>query len=207
MRLPLRVLILGSLLCSGCEKPLAITAPPADEEPELEPDSVAGSLRGYGFSAIAGIGGLTLLATGSDSTTCATSISGSATYGLALREGLNRRVSETLASGGRAYVRPVTQHTFSGNGTLGYAEEIRLLAGSSQLGAFQNQAETVDPTAAIVVDVRPEFPITAEQLTGADTLKVVMEAQARATLGNHCGVGTLGQVRWRAYGVVLWLEG
>ena len=203
-------LLTGSCLLAlgGCESPVQPDRPDVQtEDPLPEPDTIAGTLRGFGLKALAGGQAVTLVAHGSDSTTCEAAATGGVIHELPLTAGVMRRVADTYSAGGRVYVRPITTHAFTGRGQLAYSESHRVSsAGGSTLGDFHNEAELFDPVGSVVVEMTPETSIQPGQLRSGDTLRIEISAQGRASLGKQCGQGAAGQVKWRMWGAVLWME-
>ena len=206
---------LVSALCAGlcvlastsCDSPTEPDRPDLQpENPLPEPDTVSGSLRGFGLRALPGGRAVTLVAHGSDSTTCETAATGGAVHELPLTPGVMRRLSDTYSAGGRVYLRPITSYGFIGRGALGYSERHRVAVGGRPLGEFHNEADVLDPIDAVVVELTPETEIPPGALQTGDTLRIELAAEGYASLGRQCGGGGAGQVKWRMWGAVLWME-
>ncbi len=204
-----RSLLVGMLaLLGACESPTTPDAlPPAPEDAvPADPDTVAGSLRGFSLKPTLGTNALTLVANGSASGTCDVTDAGTVTYEVPLTDGMMRRISATYSDGGRVYVRPVTTHGFTGRGRLGYREAMALGSGGQDLDSFENEHEVVDPNPPVSVQMNPEMQLAEGELRAGDTLRLDLSASIRAELGTHCGTGTAGQVKWRMWGAILWLS-
>lgn len=178
---------------------------PADTTTPATPDTVAGSLRGYGFSPSSGVTALSVTANGTDSATCSSRASGNAVLILPVSAGLKARLDQNRVAKGRVYVQPISQYTFVGRGVLSYAEEARLLLAPNTIGSKHNAHQVTGPVQSVVGDVTSELPIDAGLPRVGDTLRLDVAAQVAADLGAECGQSVAGFARWRLRGAILWL--
>ena len=195
--------IAGLAACSSSERPITALEPePADTVTPTTPDTVVGSLRGYGFTPEQGATNIVVTVNG---TTCTDSLATQPSLRLPITAGIMARLDRTRANGGRIYVRPVTHHTFTGRGELRASHEVRLSAGATGLGTANHADQAIDPVQSRSEEVAPELPVAVSQFRAGDTLRLRFDARISARLGGACGQSTVGQVRWRTFGAVLWL--
>ncbi|MGE0439209.1 MAG: hypothetical protein AB7L66_00830 [Gemmatimonadales bacterium] len=175
------------------------TVTPAD------PDTAVGSLRGFGFYIDSGSTSVSATVNARQGGACQADRIGGIVYRLPITAGIMARLQGNRTSGGRAYVRPVTQHTFTGRGLLSYAHQARIFAGQTTFGSTQDADQATDPVQSVAVDVTPEITINTASLQIGDTLRVEFTAQVGADLAAVCGQNVVGFAGWRAFGVILWL--
>ncbi|MEZ4454933.1 MAG: hypothetical protein R2882_00075 [Gemmatimonadales bacterium] len=175
------------------------TVTPAD------PDTVVGSLRGFGFYTDSGSRSVSATVNALQGGTCQADRTGGITYRLPITAGIMARLQANRTSGGRAYIRPVTQHTFTGRGLLSYAHQARIFTAQTTFGSTQDTDQVTDPVQSVSVDVTPEITIDTAPLQIGDTLRVEFTAQVGADLAAVCGQNTIGFAGWRSFGVILWL--
>lgn len=178
---------------------------PRDTVTPATPDTVVGSLRGYGFTPETGATNIVVTVNGATPATCTDSLASQPVLRLPVTAGIMARLDQNRAAGGRVYVRPVSEYTFTGRGALGAGQDIRLSVGPTTLGTATHTEGATSPIQSRSVDVTPELPIATNQLRVGDTLRIRFDARISARLGGDCGQSTVGQVRWRLWGVVMWL--
>ncbi|MEZ4421789.1 MAG: hypothetical protein R3E98_00150 [Gemmatimonadota bacterium] len=203
-------LVLSCLAVSACAQPVGPgsddgPAQPPPEEP-APPDTTTGPLRGFGLKADPGATAVTLVASGSDSTTCERRAAGLVRMRLPITGAVLAALEATWDGAGRAFVRPVTTHFFSGRGRLSYAEAIEVASSGRVLHTFTHGDAVEDPDPPVGDEVTPELGVIRGDVRVGDTLMVTLAGEGTASLGTWCGSGTAGQVQWRVRGVVLWLE-
>jgi hypothetical protein len=197
---------LSAACVSSGERPNTPFEPqPADTATPATPDTVAGSLRGYAFTAEQGATNILVTVNGASASTCADSLAGQPVLRLPITAGIMARLEQNRVNGGRIYVQPITQFRFTGRGEQRAGHDGLLSVGTTTLGTTSHADQAMSPVQTRSVDVTPELPLAASLLRLGDTLRIRFDARVSARLEADCGQSTVGQVRWRLWGVVLWL--